>query len=73
MINLMFVFSELVGDENEAIGESKHKKARTSFSTEQIQMLERRFVSHWYLSANERARLAGELKLSDQQVSTGEK
>ncbi|XP_062568666.1 homeobox protein ceh-30-like [Saccostrea cucullata] len=48
----------------------KRKKARTAFSTEQINDLEKRYQFQKYLPANERQALAEKLGLSDQQVKT---
>lgn len=48
----------------------KRKKARTAFSSEQVQELEKRYQAQKYLPANERQALAESLGLSDQQVIT---
>ncbi|KAJ1352136.1 hypothetical protein KIN20_008336 [Parelaphostrongylus tenuis] len=48
----------------------KEKKVRTSFTTNQIVMLEQRFASQKYLTSTERSSLAQELKMSDVQVKT---
>ena len=55
-------------DENDEL--QKRKKARTAFSSEQVQELEKRYQSQKYLPANERQALAETLGLSDQQVNT---
>jgi len=41
------------------------RKLRTTFSSEQVLLLEKRFTKQRYLSANERLDLAKKLKLSD--------
>ncbi|XP_066928694.1 homeobox protein vent1-like [Clytia hemisphaerica] len=46
------------------------RKLRTTFSSEQVLLLEKRFTKQRYLSANERLELAKKLKLSDNQVKT---
>ena len=46
----------------------RRKKARTSFSNEQIQMLERIYVSQRYLASNNRSDIARMLNLSETQV-----
>ncbi|KAK3096227.1 hypothetical protein FSP39_024679 [Pinctada imbricata] len=48
----------------------KKKKARTAFTTEQINELEKRYQVQKYLPANERSILAERLGLADQQVKT---
>lgn len=48
----------------------KEKKVRTSFTKNQIVVLEQRFASQKYLTSVERAALAEELKMSDAQVKT---
>ncbi|ESO96982.1 hypothetical protein LOTGIDRAFT_80212, partial [Lottia gigantea] len=48
----------------------RRKKARTAFSNDQIQKLEKRFREQKYLAASERSELADKLHLSDQQVKT---
>jgi hypothetical protein len=47
-----------------------HKKPRTTFSSEQVRELEKRFESQKYLGTKERADLAASLKLTDTQIKT---
>lgn len=47
-----------------------NKKPRTSFSTEQIRELEKRFETQKYLGTKERAELAISLNLTDTQIKT---
>ena len=46
------------------------RKARTVFTTGQINLLEERFAASKYLSVPERIQIAQELDLSEQQVKT---
>lgn len=46
----------------------KRKGGQVRFTPQQTQNLERRFVSHKYLSPEDRKQLANQLKLSDRQV-----
>lgn len=48
----------------------QRKKPRTSFTTEQIVELEKRFIIQKYLGTKERAELAESLKLTDTQIKT---
>lgn len=48
----------------------KRKKPRTSFTRQQINELERRFLKQKYLASAERASLAKGLKMTDAQVKT---
>ncbi|WAR22187.1 VEX1-like protein [Mya arenaria] len=48
----------------------RRKKARTAFTSEQLQALERQFRSRKYLTASDRTQLAKKLKLREQQVKT---
>ncbi|VDD86216.1 unnamed protein product [Enterobius vermicularis] len=48
----------------------KHKNLRTSFSKQQIALLEARFDEQKYLGSKERSLLASELQMSDCQVKT---
>ncbi|XP_028391223.1 homeobox protein EMX2-like isoform X1 [Dendronephthya gigantea] len=48
--------------------DSKKKRTRTAFSTDQIKSLEKRFVSNHYVVGAERQKLATELDLSEAQV-----
>ncbi|VDN16296.1 unnamed protein product [Dibothriocephalus latus] len=52
----------------EGQGESRKKRARVSFSNEQVMELERRFYRQRYLSSAERSELARTLDLSETQV-----
>lgn len=47
----------------------KRKKPRTSFTSEQIYEMEKKFRVQKYLAATERAEFAEKLKLTDTQVS----
>ncbi|CAI2344036.1 unnamed protein product [Caenorhabditis sp. 36 PRJEB53466] len=51
--------------------ECSRRKARTVFSDQQLQGLERRFESQRYLSTPERIELANALNLSETQVRRG--
>ncbi|XP_060084953.1 homeobox protein Hox-D3-like [Ylistrum balloti] len=71
VINSSFESVCLTSDCDEGFGETpRQKKARTAFSNEQIEALERRYVTQKYLPAGERSKLAREQKLTDQQVKT---
>uniref|UniRef100_A0A0N5AQM9 Homeobox domain-containing protein n=1 Tax=Syphacia muris TaxID=451379 RepID=A0A0N5AQM9_9BILA len=48
----------------------KHKKLRTTFSKQQIALLEARFDEQKYLASEERSVLAAELQMSDSQIKT---
>ncbi len=48
----------------------RRRKARTVFSDQQLNGLEKRFESQRYLSTPERVELANQLSLSETQVST---
>ncbi|WKY16039.1 hypothetical protein Q1695_001039 [Nippostrongylus brasiliensis] len=59
------------GVESEAGNKAeKEKKVRTSFTKNQIAMLEQRFASQKYLTSVERTSLAEKLNMSDAQVKT---
>uniref|UniRef100_A0AC35U989 Homeobox domain-containing protein n=1 Tax=Rhabditophanes sp. KR3021 TaxID=114890 RepID=A0AC35U989_9BILA len=49
---------------------AKHKKPRTSFTKQQIIILESKFIMQKYLAASERTSLAADLCMSDAQVKT---
>ncbi|VDL96234.1 unnamed protein product [Schistocephalus solidus] len=53
-------------------GESRKKRARVSFSNEQVMELERRFYRQRYLSSAERSELARTLDLSETQSGLGQ-
>ena len=46
----------------------KKKRARTTFSAEQLKRLEKRFIGNHYIVGEERQRIAKELELSEAQV-----
>ncbi|XP_048745034.1 transcription factor LBX2-like [Ostrea edulis] len=62
--------SSCVSDQDDSDELQKRKKARTAFSTVQVEDLEKRYQLQKYLPANERQALAEKLGLSDQQVKT---
>ena len=49
---------------------SKGRKARTVFTSQQIDLLEERFAVNKYLSVPQRLKIAKELDLTEQQVKT---
>lgn len=63
------VFRELYNN-NDSPASPEERKLRTTFSSEQVLLLEKRFNKQRYLSANERLELAKKLRLSDNQVKT---
>ena len=63
------VEKEIISQENVNVVTTKgEKKTRTSFSSKQINKLERDFVLKKYLTSTERLELANELGLTQQQV-----
>lgn len=55
---------------NYFLGSPKRKGGQVRFTAHQTQVLEKRFISHKYLSPEERRNLAVQLQLSDRQVKT---
>lgn len=55
---------------NYFLGSPKRKGGQVRFTAHQTQVLEKRFISHKYLSPEERRNLAMQLQLSDRQVKT---
>lgn len=55
---------------NYFLGSPKRKGGQVRFTAHQTQVLEKRFISHKYLSPEERRNLALQLQLSDRQVKT---
>ena len=51
-------------------GSKKPRKARTAFTDQQLNCLEKSFERQKYLSVQDRLELAGRLNLSDTQVKT---
>ncbi|XP_071091218.1 homeobox protein ceh-30-like [Haliotis cracherodii] len=63
-------FTPSVSDDDSDGEPSRKKKARTAFTNDQVTALEKKFRDQKYLAASERADLADQLKLTDQQVKT---
>ena len=51
-------------------GRGKARKARTVFTTHQLNVLEEKFAAHKYLSVPQRLKIAQDLNLTEQQVKT---
>lgn len=64
------LFHPLFPDDDSDGEPSRKKKARTAFTNDQVTALEKKFRDQKYLAASERADLADQLKLTDQQVIT---
>ncbi|XP_015754829.1 PREDICTED: homeobox protein EMX1-like [Acropora digitifera] len=54
--------------DDSGIYQTKKKRARTTFSTEQLKRLEKRFIGNHYIVGEERQKIAKELDLSEAQV-----
>ena len=72
-LNIIVIFLILGSSERsvsptDSEGEPRRKKARTSFTNEQIQLLERIYTSQRYLASHNRTDIARMLNLSETQV-----